>query len=260
MTRFNVKHVDSELEFPCQRRALKLGEKPNQSERHTIHGANLLWRYVSFSRVKSCLGRGASCKIRHRHQDQCPSEGGVCYISAACTAARIRRENSRISQPANTFRDHLRSILSRVLSNLKQMATQSETKHVAARLLMALLFLVSGISKLGAVEKTQQYMEAYGVPGYLIWPAAALEINGGLLLVLGIHVRTVAIAFAMWCLLTAAIFHVELQDQTQQIMFLKNITMAGGFLVVAKEMENGLPQLGMLNFRAYIHQVLHFPL
>lgn len=137
------------------------------------------------------------------------------------------------------------------------MPAQSETKHVAARLLMALLFLMSGISKLGAVKETQQYMEAYGVPGYLIWPAAALEINGGLMLVLGIYIRTVAITFAMWCLLTAAIFHVELQDQTQQIMFLKNMTMAGGFLVVAKEMNNHWSSLGLVSFATRSRQVCH---
>jgi putative oxidoreductase len=112
--------------------------------------------------------------------------------------------------------------------------SSSTTKHSAARILMSILFLASGTGKLGAIKPTQEYMEAYGVPGYLIWPAAALEIQGGIMLVLGIGLRTVGMVLSGWCLLTAMIFHRDLTDQTQQIMFLKNLVMAGGFLVVAE--------------------------
>jgi putative oxidoreductase len=103
-----------------------------------------------------------------------------------------------------------------------------------ARLLMALLFLVSGAGKLIETAALQAYMAAYGVPGVLIWPAAALELVGGTLLALGLVLRPVALVLAGWCLLTAAIFHTAWSDQVQQLMFLKNLTMAGGFLVLAR--------------------------
>lgn len=75
----------------------------------------------------------------------------------------------------------------------------------------------SGVGKLGAVEDTQKYMEAYGVPGYLIWPAAALEIGGGIMLLIGWRTRQLAVVLAAWCVLTAAIFHVDLEDPNVRI-------------------------------------------
>ncbi|KIW68779.1 hypothetical protein PV04_04700 [Phialophora macrospora] len=103
-----------------------------------------------------------------------------------------------------------------------------------ARFLMALLFILSGVSKLTSVAQTQQYMEAYGVPGVLIWPAAALEITGGTMVLTGTFTTPISVVLSAWCLLTAAIFHRDLKDQTQMIMFLKNMAMAGGFLVLAE--------------------------
>jgi putative oxidoreductase len=105
---------------------------------------------------------------------------------------------------------------------------------VPARVLMSLLFRLSGFGKLAAVAPTQAYMAAFGVPGALLWPAAALELAGGILLVIGLATRPTALVLAGWCLLTAAIFHTAWSDQIQQVMFLKNMTMAGGFLMLAK--------------------------
>ena len=112
----------------------------------------------------------------------------------------------------------------------------SLTKRVdlPARLLMSVLFLLSGIGKLSAVGPTQHYMEAFGVPGVLLWPAAAFEISSGILLVIGLWNRPLSILLSGWCLLTAAIFHTAFSDQVQQVMFLKNLVMAGGFLLLAK--------------------------
>ena len=104
---------------------------------------------------------------------------------------------------------------------------------------MSILFLLSGVGKLGAVKETQQYMEAYGVPGSLIYPAAALEITGGTMTLLGIFTQPVSMILSGWCLLTASIFHTDLQDQTQKIMFLKNMAMAGGFLILADGKAQG---------------------
>jgi len=126
--------------------------------------------------------------------------------------------------------------------NLKMLGLAHHHFHAPARLLMSILFLLSGISKLGAVEETQKYMEAYGVPGYLIYPAAALEITGGSLLLIGLYTHPLSVVLAGWCLLTAFIFHTEFTDQTQLIMMLKNLAMAGGFLILS---DHGAPGMSV---------------
>ena len=103
-----------------------------------------------------------------------------------------------------------------------------------ARLLMASIFIVSGIVKLTLSSAMQHYMESYGVPGVLVWPAAAFELSTGVLLIIGLWVRPASILLAGWCLLTASIFHTAWGDPTQLMMFFKNMVMAGGFLILFK--------------------------
>ncbi len=98
---------------------------------------------------------------------------------------------------------------------------------------MAVIFIVSGVGKLTNVDWAKKYMEAYGVPGYLYCPAAAFEIGSGMALLAGWHTREVGMLLAAWCLLTAAIFHRDVKDARQQINFMKNVGMSGGFLILA---------------------------
>ena len=102
------------------------------------------------------------------------------------------------------------------------------------RLLMALLFLVSATTKVSQTTGIQAYMQAYGVPEILIWPAAAWEYAAGALLAAGFHLRRLSILLAAWCVLTALIFHTKFSDLNQLMNFFKNMTMAGGFLTLAK--------------------------
>jgi putative oxidoreductase len=125
--------------------------------------------------------------------------------------------------------------------SLTKLLSLTKWVDAPARVLMSLLFLISGVGKLAAVVPTQAFMEQYGVPGVLIWPAAIWEIGSGILLLTGLWIRPLSILLAGWCLLTAAIFHTAWADQTQMIMFLKNMTMAGGFLILARA---GAPGLG----------------
>ena len=104
---------------------------------------------------------------------------------------------------------------------------------VIARVLMALIFVLSGLSKLGAADAVRGYMEAMGMPGALLWPTIAFEIGAGALVALGYMTRITALLLAGFCLVTAAVFHHQFSDQIQMIMFLKNISMAGGFLLLA---------------------------
>ena len=115
------------------------------------------------------------------------------------------------------------------------------------RLLLASIFLVSGLGKLAAVATTQAYMTAFGIPAVLVWPAAIFEIGSGLLLVAGFKLRPLGLVLAVWCVLTALIFHTHLADQNQLVNFLKNLVMAGGFLLLAR---TGAPGLGIDGRRA----------
>jgi putative oxidoreductase len=107
------------------------------------------------------------------------------------------------------------------------------------RLLMALLFLVSATTKVAETSAIQAYMHAYGVPAILVWPAAAWEYGAGVLLLTGLWVRPVSLLLAAWCVLTAAIFHTHFSDLDQLMNFFKNMTMAGGFLLFAKNGSSG---------------------
>jgi putative oxidoreductase len=99
---------------------------------------------------------------------------------------------------------------------------------------MALLFLVSATPKVTETTAIQAYMNVYGVSGMLVWPAACFEYAADLCLFLGYRTRPVAALLAGWCLLTALIFHRQFSDLDQLMNFFKNLTMAGGFLWLAK--------------------------
>ena len=113
---------------------------------------------------------------------------------------------------------------------------------VPARAAMAAIFVLSGISKVGAFEGTQAYMDAFGLPGALLGPTIAFEILAGLALLLGLGVRQAAFLLAGFSIITALIFHRDFGDQIQQIMFLKNVAMSGGLLLLAR---NGSPSLSL---------------
>ena len=103
---------------------------------------------------------------------------------------------------------------------------------LAGRVLLAIAFVVAGYGKIGGYAGTQGYMEAAGVPGMLLPLVIVLELGGGLAIIAGWQTRTLAILLAGFCLLTAFIFHLDFADRMQSILFMKNLSMAGGFLVL----------------------------
>lgn len=112
-------------------------------------------------------------------------------------------------------------------------ATQSAVPAIG-RLLLAAIFIFSGIGKALAPAGTIGYIESAGLPfatlGLIV--AIAVELGGGVLLALGFKTRIVAIGLAIFSVVTALVFHNALGDQNQLIHFLKNIAMAGGLLQV----------------------------
>mgnify|MGYP006085723955 CR=1 FL=1 len=100
------------------------------------------------------------------------------------------------------------------------------------RLLISALFLVSAYNKIYSIDGTLSWMEGFGVPGFLLYPAIALEIILPLLIIIGYQARLSAGLLAIFCLTTAYIFHFDFTDQMQTIAFLKNIGLTGGFLFI----------------------------
>jgi putative oxidoreductase len=126
-------------------------------------------------------------------------------------------------------------------------ATAQKVSELAGRILLSGLFLLSGLGKLGAYSVTAGYMAAVGVPGALLPAAIALEVLGALAIILGWRTRAVAALLAGFTLVTGIIFHSNFGDQIQMIMFLKNVAIAGGFLLLV---ANGAGPLSLDRRRA----------
>jgi putative oxidoreductase len=114
----------------------------------------------------------------------------------------------------------------------KRNATLANAAEVAGRVLLASLFLLAGLNKLGAYSATAAYMSSAGVPGALLPAVIATELLGSLAIILGWKTRVAAVLLAGFSLLTAFTFHSNFADQIQMIMFLKNVSIAGGFLLL----------------------------
>lgn len=111
----------------------------------------------------------------------------------------------------------------------------SDFTLLIGRVLMSVPFIWAGYGKLVAATATQAFFGHLGLPvPMLAWGVAVVvEFVGGLALLLGIQARVVGIVLAAWCIATALVAHTNFADQNMLIHFLKNVTMAGGFLYVA---------------------------
>lgn len=114
--------------------------------------------------------------------------------------------------------------------------TSTSTGYVPAlgRLLLAILFVFSGVGKLAAPAATQAYITANGLPAPMLafWIAVVVELGGGILLILGYRARLVALIMALFTLAAALGFHAHFGDPNQMVHFLKNIAIVGGLLQV----------------------------
>jgi putative oxidoreductase len=111
----------------------------------------------------------------------------------------------------------------------------NDTVLLAARILLAALFLVSGFGMLAAPEGFAGFMGAIGMPAPLLitWAIIALKVLGGIALIVGFQTRIIAYAFAAFCIATAFIGHFNFADQNEVTSFLKNFGLAGGFLLLS---------------------------
>ena len=103
---------------------------------------------------------------------------------------------------------------------------------LVGRIFISALFLISAFNKIFNLDGSIGWMEGYGVPGFLIYPAIAVEIILPVLVIVGYQARIAAGVLAVFCLVTAFLFHFDFENQSQLVSFLKNIGLAGGFLFI----------------------------
>jgi putative oxidoreductase len=107
---------------------------------------------------------------------------------------------------------------------------------LAARILLAFIFILSGWGKLFAIEGTAGYIASVGLPAatLLAWGAAIFELVAGIAILVGFRTREVAWTLAAFTLFAGFVFHFQPADQMQMISFMKNLAIAGGFLALGQ--------------------------
>ncbi|QGZ93733.1 DoxX family protein [Terricaulis silvestris] len=111
------------------------------------------------------------------------------------------------------------------------MSKNADLLALIGRILMTSLILVSGTGKILAPAATVAYMDSLGIPApaISIWIAAAIEVGGGLLLILGWQTRALAVLLSVFAVVTAYYYHRNISDPNQLFHFMKNMAVTGGF-------------------------------
>tara|TARA_B100000427_G_C15391395_1_gene543493 strand:+ start:545 stop:925 length:381 start_codon:yes stop_codon:yes gene_type:complete len=100
------------------------------------------------------------------------------------------------------------------------------------RVLLSILFLVEGLGKISIRDDVIMYMEEFSVPGILFMPATILEILFPIFLIVGYKTKWAAAVMALFTFTVAIIFHTDFTEGMQMMFFLKDIAIAGGFMIV----------------------------
>ena len=123
--------------------------------------------------------------------------------------------------------------IKQTINNLVAQPQLNALLAVTARALMAMIFIGAGYSKLIGYAGTQSYMEAMQVPGAFLPLVIALELGGGIALLIGLQTRLVAGLLAGFSVIAGFIFHGG-ADQMNQILLMKNLAIAGGLLAFVR--------------------------
>lgn len=117
-------------------------------------------------------------------------------------------------------------------SLLSTTSSLSHSIEFLGRVFLVTMYLLSGLGKFSAYDQTAGYMEAYGIPGVLLPLVITFEILASVAIIVGWRVRDVSILLAGFTLVSAFVFHADFADQVQMVMFLKNLSITGAFLLL----------------------------
>ncbi len=118
------------------------------------------------------------------------------------------------------------------MSNVFNFFAMANLFDLLGRILISALFIISAYNKVLSIDGTMSWMEGFGIPGFLLYPTVLLEIILPLFVIVGYQAKVSASILAIFCIVTAFLFHFDFSDQSQFISFLKNIGLAGGFLFI----------------------------
>lgn len=104
---------------------------------------------------------------------------------------------------------------------------------LVGRVGLSLLFILSGIAKIGAYRATAGMLVAHGLPPGLLPLVIAVELGGGIAVLCGLATRWAALALFAFCIVAAVLFHGDFSDHAQWLNFMKNLAIAGGYMVLA---------------------------
>ncbi|NKC21012.1 DoxX family protein [Pseudoalteromonas galatheae] len=120
-----------------------------------------------------------------------------------------------------------------LINIIKPNSTMASVLSLFGRVGLSAIFILAAINKIQYFEGNATYMASSGLPSELLPLVIAFELIGGLFILAGAFTQLTAIAFAGFSIVSALLFHFDLADQMQFLMFFKNIAMAGGFLALA---------------------------
>ncbi len=122
-----------------------------------------------------------------------------------------------------------------------------KVSQLVARIFLGQIFLLSGLNKISGYDGTLGYMNAMGIPDALLPLAILLEVGGSLAIMAGWQTRWISLALAAFTVVAGIIFHSNFSDQIQMIMFMKNIAIAGGLILLSVQ---GAGAYNLDNYRA----------
>ena len=100
------------------------------------------------------------------------------------------------------------------------------------RIFLSILFLIEGIGKISMQGDVVMFMENYGVPGILFIPAVIVEILFPLMIIVGYKTKLSALIMTVFTFAVAIIFHTDFSQEMQMVFFLKDLAIAGGFMII----------------------------
>jgi len=123
-------------------------------------------------------------------------------------------------------------VLTLVNNRRKDMIHFQKYSSLVGRIFISLIFLVAGLSKISGYDATQAYMQAMGVNEQLLILVIITEVLGAIAIIIGYKTRLAAFLLAGFSILAAILFHADFSDQMQSILFMKNIAISGGLLLI----------------------------